>query len=497
MSVGILSQCGFVIPHNYIKKAFGKRYTTFLLKLTISRPQKIGMPKKTIMYKIEKIAGVECIVLPRFTARLLLTSRILKSIDVIFPTAQHIVAKLHHELLPNQNLIIDHLMNTVYTPNIISAGWGSCTLNFRAGMGKTFVAAGLIARLGLRTLYIVSKRPLLLQTIKDLKMCFYDEDPNTPRRIGPFKSNVPTDDQDITVIIINSALNQPPEFFARYSTVIIDEVHSYCSNMRKEIFWKAHALTMLGMSATTEVELKGVFEKQLGEIIYAEKIQGIVYEAVQFNCKVDIIHYHGPREYTKNLKHESTGLIFTHYMHNQYISDPARLKLAVNELISLYDWRGEPDDNGVPFQHSIYVFAEEIGILQTAKDAIIKELNTRTRGDIAANIENMGLEMFTGGLKDDKLQDITINGRVLFSTFGYGGTGISIQKMSAIIFLTPRKANMLQILPRILRLGSDKRLPRIVKDIVDAKTALKYQLGARKLAYDYYNFEINEIFVHA
>jgi hypothetical protein len=69
-------------------------------------------------------------------------------------------------------------------------------------------------------------------------------------------------------------------------------------------------------------------------------------------------------------------------------------------------------------------------------------------------------------------------------------------KMTAMMFLTPRKANMKQTIARILRRGSDLRIPRVLVDIVDKKTALKYQAGARAIAMTFYGFEREEIYVN-
>lgn len=65
--------------------------------------------------------------------------------------------------------------------------------------------------------------------------------------------------------------------------------------------------------------------------------------------------------------------------------------------------------------------------------------------------------------------------------------------MTAILFITPRKANMKQTIARVLRRGSDISIPRIVVDFVDNKTALRYQVGARKQAYEFYQFKIEEV----
>jgi superfamily II DNA or RNA helicase len=116
-------------------------------------------------------------------------------------------------LYDGQQIVLDHLMRSVYTPERIKNGTACAVLNLRAGMGKTFLAAGLIAALGLRTLYIVPKRPLLIQAVKDLKIALCDD--NRTVDIWAFERPKPpkTANPSIVVIVINSALARPSEFF--------------------------------------------------------------------------------------------------------------------------------------------------------------------------------------------------------------------------------------------------------------------------------------------
>ncbi len=559
MAEGLLRQQGLIIPVAHLKKAFGSKYTDLLSKLTIVAPQKIGPPKKTVMYKFETIAGMECIHLPRFTGAALLAGGILKNIDVGFAPVRRIAnIELKHDLFPNQQLIVQHLLDNIYTHEKISQGWGSCTLNLRAGMGKTFVAAGLIARIKMRTLYIVPKRPLMVQTVKDLKTMFYsedDEDPKTAPVIGAFESKPSKRDpgrnhknQDITVIVIDSALNQPLEFFQGYSHVILDEIHSYVSDMRKEIFWRCHTHVMTGMSATTEDRSDGfdpVFHKQIGPIVRAEQIPGFNYENIEFDCTVDAIVYNGPPSHTQNLCHEKTGRVFTHYMNKQFLSDPYRMHLLIQRLLELYRWTGPQGQ-----KHCIYVFCEEREPLVLIKARMREELlRAGLEADIDAPEEPVAAadecsicleklaqpaekcpqcrkdfhakcindwhvhstkcplcraEMirganrdmvddignFVGGIKDAEIIKFKNNCRILLTTYGYAGTGISIDKMTAIIFVTSRKSNMKQILPRILRRSGDRTIPRRIVDIIDNKTVIKRQFGSRALAYEFYGMKV-------
>jgi predicted SAM-dependent methyltransferase len=297
---------------------------------------------------------------------------------------------------------------------------------------------------------------------------------------------------DITIIVINSAMLQTADFFKQFSLVVLDEVHMYCSAKRKEIFKKISAAhCVLAMSATTEdrndkADIIAHRELAPDGIIRAENIPGFEYsDDVNFVCQAVVVNYYGPNEYTQHLIHPSTNMLFTHYMHNQFISDPTRLGVAIDHLIELYHWRGE---NGQ--MHNIYVFAEELDILKIAKESFEQRLKDAGEAEMAADIDIPELGMFTGGIGVADMTNMISTSRILFTTYGYGGQGVSILKMTAILLLTPRKSGMKQIFARILRRGSDITIPRIIIDIQDVKTGLRNQLNHRKVAYDYYGFDI-------
>jgi DNA or RNA helicases of superfamily II len=477
--MSVLTHEGFIVPYSLLKKRIGSEQINVLFKkLTIITPQKIGPPIVAKMYEPGKCDGKWFVRLPRTLMRDLLEKKILNSVKVDFAPPTRIGAEpegtpipLQTKLFDNQQLILEYLMSNVFTPERISGGTATGILNLRAGLGKTFVAAGVISRLRFRTLYIVPKRPLAAQAARDIAAAL--------PQLSIANGLQGAEDADIVVLVINTALMQPSEFFRGFGLVILDEVHSYCSAQRRKILWSASTWAVLGMSATTEDRADGldiIAHKELAfdGIIRAENIPGFAHDEVKFDCTAKVIKYYGPPEYTQNLTHESTGLVFTHYMHEQFLNDKFRLSLAVNELAKLYN-------DG----HNIYVFAEEIELLRRAKEAFEQATGAAES------------EMFIGGLDDERLAAISDTARVLFSTYGYAGTGISIVRMSAILFLTPRKANMKQILARILRRGSDPAIPRVVVDIVDEKTALRHQFKERRAAYDQYGFKISTLKIWA
>ncbi len=109
--------------------------------------------------------------------------------------------------------------------------------------------------------------------------------------------------------------------------------------------------------------------------------------------------------------------------------------------------------------------------------------------DVAApELDDVG--EFVGGIKDAQVTALKTNARILLTTFGYSSTGISIDKMTAIVFATPRRANMQQILARILRRGGDLTITRRVIDIIDNRTPMRGQYADRALAYDFYWMDV-------
>lgn len=504
-----LTPRGCSIPTAALTKLLGgwAKYQALCKSLTVIQPQKIGAPK--VRRAVKYVAAVPdespaISYLPRaFVDRLcgaLRTATQSNNPQGPAPGAMRpLGAKLPTpSLYPSHEIVVDHVLREVFGGGVHG---GTASFEMRAGTGKTFVAAGLIAALGQRTLYVVPKRPLMNQAAGDFTRAFSDDDDAPRTGVSPPKiaqwdeGEAAAAAADIVVIVINSALLRDDAFFAGFGLVIFDEVHEYCTDVRQEIFWRTAAVPCLfGMTATPDKAFNELFRFHLGAPIHALAIPGFEYPATGFHGVARIIRWYGHDDYSHNLTHEKTGKIFTHYMHNQAVQDEARMRLAVSELIALYDWRGDGWQ-----KHHIYVFAEQLSILRQCREMLCAELAARRRDDIvadidvpeeaAAAIDESQMPMFTGGLKRAELDSVAAHGRVLFTTYGYGGTGISYTKMTAMLFFTTRRANMIQILGRILRAGSDATIPRVVVDIVDTRTALRGQLNDRLAAYDLYEFK--------
>jgi superfamily II DNA or RNA helicase len=493
---GFLSHRGFVVPEVHIKKALGAGYKEFLNKLTTIVYNRVGPTTYVRSYSYELIGETRCILLPRTLAPKM---RTLLDIKIVWPDPVPVEIKQNGELFPNQQVLLEYLVNTVYNERRLSDGTASCILNLRAGMGKTFLAAALIARLKLRTLYIVPRKPLREQAYDDLKAFLTSvERPveNTPHSIIPTvpcsglsiiakhggpkkKSSIPPGDALITLCVINTALKLSPEVCKKFDLVIIDEIHEFVSESRRSVFRKLNARAMMGMSGTTENrrdKLDPVVHRELvvDNIVRADAVPGFSYDEIKFTGVVEVIAYKGPPEYTRALVNEATGMISSKLRHDQLVADPYRRKMTVEYIKRLHD-------EG----HYIYVFGEE----KDPMAPLLDDLRTLFPVD-APELEEV--YKFNGDTRVDDIQDIKRTARVLLTTYGYSGTGVSIDRFTAIVFYTPRRSNMCQIIPRILRRGGDPSIVRRVIDIHDVNTTAAGQLRDRRIAYDFYGFTVEK-----
>lgn len=423
-------------------------------------------------------------------------------------------------LFDNQKLIVHDILNRWRGQN-----HASLCLNLRAGYGKTFIGAGLIMSMAqmiggacctsaqhvqsahpFRALYIVPTIELARQTCKDINSVstsLFGRDDYAQHVVASDIQGAICGSHitaSVLVMVINTALNVLESPVVRrawfgaqsaaaaqqqcntlcvfpISLVIFDEVHMYCSEARSEIFWRTQARYMFGMSATTSDRRDGfdcIFQQHLAPLIEAEKIEGFTYGENTFKVRVRALHYRAANP--RNMIHEATGKVFAHYMYEQFAADMARNRMIIEQINDM-----------IARNHNIFVFAEERAHIE--KLASMYET-------IPGHAKYI---LFYGGIGDE-VRAAALGtsappassaqpAHVIFATYSYSGTGISIVRMSGIILASPRYANMKQIIGRILRRGSDPAIVREVVDILDKGTCLCSQWRMRKQAYDYYGAE--------
>jgi hypothetical protein len=229
----------------------------------------------------------------------------------------------------------------------------------------------------------------------------------------------------------------------------------------------------MGMSATPNARPDGGDAIALRELAFDGVLNAkvVVGRAVgpHFNVLVRAIHYYGPRDKTATLRSDATGYMFMPLMLEQFLSDGARWTMAIAHICRL-------NREG----HNTFVFCEERAPLE------------RLQKQLAITLAPDGVALMMGGTEEAAVSAARESARVILTTYGYSSTGLSIDRMTAIVFLTPRKSGMQQILARIMRRGGDAAIERVVVDIIDAGTPVRRQYYSRKIAYEYYGCRVEK-----
>lgn len=118
---------------------------------------------------------------------------------------------------------------------------------------------------------------------------------------------------------------------------------------------------------------------------------------------------------------------------------------------------------------------------------LVQQLNSITSNGLIGEqmyLNETEYDLLTGGASPERIDQMAKHAKVIFSTYGYLGTGKSIPRMDTIIFYTPHKEGTSQFIGRIFRPGENQAVPRLIIDCVDRGLKLKNQFYTRKKVYD-------------
>lgn len=430
------------------------------------------------------------------------------------------------ELKGNQELIINHIMDKY--ENRQKLNLATFILQLKTGAGKTYVASSIVSKFNKKTLWILPMISLLEQTYDAIKIIF----PTLKIGFWYGQCHDSPEECDIILAIADSLINMTKigravipytnaegkrvekevtltDWMDNFGTTIYDEVHLYCGETECRIFWFFSALNVLAMSATIDDNknnLDQIYKWHFGDPIYADQIQGYSHDDLKWKCKVHTIKYHGSHENTKITSPSfisALRMIEKDNMRNEIIIN------FINELLG----RG----------HNIFVFCEfrdhaakllEMFMLNHKKEYEIahdeqeneveeeeedEQPQTKRGRPRKTNKQNTNVNqkkidveyiLYRGGVNAETIDAARNKASVIFTTYSYTSTGVSIVRMSAIVFATPRKTGMKQITGRIERRGGDLSLTREIYDIVDEKIFLKKQFEHRKDVYVEKNYEL-------
>ncbi|HEY3806860.1 MAG TPA: DEAD/DEAH box helicase family protein [Kofleriaceae bacterium] len=139
------------------------------------------------------------------------------------------------------------------------------------GAGKTLVAIGAMAALGVATLVIVPTRVLLDQWARTLALAW----PHPIGRLGDGDHTV----APITVATYASTLAWAPRIGDRFGLAVVDEAHHVGAWCPGEIFEMLVAPARLGLTATPPAP-GGALEHHVGDVAYALGVADLVGDAL-------------------------------------------------------------------------------------------------------------------------------------------------------------------------------------------------------------------------
>lgn len=486
---GILTNRGLEIKINdlilkYKKEGLKKIQNKFIIRY--KSPIGTYYITKTMYNRYDDI-----IIFPRFLGFKLLKLKLINNIINKIHHGNKITLNYIGESNENQKIIIKHIFNNIYTTDNLSKGICGTTLKVLAGFGKSFIAMDLIGKIHKKTLIIVPNTYLLKQWVEILTKYF----PNNS--IGEYYGKNKKDG-DIIVGIINSLISDEfilkdsinkkikytfshEEFFKQFGFIILDESHIYCTDVFKIIYNRFQSAYMLGLSATPNErndKCDLISHAHIGEVLDAHKLPDFIHSDIKFTADVHLIKYNAPDKYVNVHINPTTQMVCVPLIIEDLINDEYRNKLILNELICLFESK-----------LNIFVFSERrnhLEYLYNEFNCLLEEKYNKSLINYLSipelNINN-NLVLY-GGSSDEDIEIAKDKSNVIFTTYSYSSTGVSIDKMNAVILSTPRRSKAKQIIGRIFRLNKkNNHIKRIIIDIIDNKSVLKNQLYKRMEAY--------------
>ncbi len=495
--IGKITNRGLEINKNDLVSSYGTNGVKKILKkFTIKYKSPIGT------YFLEKknyivIDGI--IILPRFASEKLLQCKIINEIENNIKPGLDIECDYIGEPTYNQQIIADHLMKNIYNEEMQKKGLSGVTLKFLAGGGKSYLGMYLISLLHKKTLIVVPTEYLLKQWYDILSKFF----PYV--KIGQYYGKI-KEDGDIMIGLINSLIKDEfifkwteeeivynsrgherikkqkyeqiksvNNFYDEFGFIILDESHKYCSDTFKQIHKVCQSTYMLGLSATPNDDINGmdiISHLNIGEVLDAETIEGFNKDNTKFEAIVDIIKYNGPANYTKMHVNDKNGMVCVPMIIEDIINDPYRNKLILDAIYELYEQK-----------LNIFVFSERRSHLEYLYEQFNYMLDDKDENYNISIPESDNIVLY-GNSSNNDVESAKNKSSLIFTTFAYSSTGVSINRMTAMVLASPRKNKSDQIIGRIFRLADENRdEKRIIVDIVDNKSVLKNQLYTRIKAY--------------
>jgi len=497
----LISSDGLVISVKEFKQIFGiSGYKSFLRKFIIRIKSPVGTyytERKIYRLKDDKL------MLPRFCVNKLLDSGIIGRPVVKLQNVDSELEELDFlgEPTHNQLMVANHITENYFSKDMKQKGQCGVTAFMVAGGGKTFLTMYIMSLLKKKTLIIVPNTYLLKQWETVISEFI------TGASCGVYYGKEKKDG-DIVIGIINSFTNKEgvikfktkqnkkvtdiemtiTEYCKKFGLVVFDESHLYSTEERCCIYNYISATYVLGLSATPDEREDGtdkISHLNIGPVLDCSSVEGYIPHNNNFVSEVKIIKYDAHPDFCENRILDSTGMISIPLMLEDLTTDPYRNNLIIKEIQLLLS----KDDNV-----NIFVFSDRRAHCEMLQEMFFENLSNDSKEKTSIESKEEFVEVVCtmyGGCGDSIIQQAKKTARIIFTTYAYSSTGVSIEKLTGLVLATPRRSKARQIIGRIFRNKEEfMSYKRYIVDICDINSCLKQQLYKRMPAYKERNADV-------
>lgn len=478
LTVNSNSVVNVVVTHQGLVLDY-KHLLDHLDKFIITRSKKVGKKEFVKTINLYKIIG-DKIIIPKFSGLTkILNGCQFKTVPLMGKTITDCSFEL--DLYDYQEVIYNHFMENIFNERRLNINAASGVLVLGTGLGKTRTSLSFIEPIGKKTLILLPNKTGLQDWIDAVKEAY-------PKLDLGFNYSTKKTDGDIVIMTAGCATKNKitvdkvevdrAEYFKQFGFVIIDEIHSWVSETRREIFWHVMNQYVLGLTATPDEDaeqLDEIYYKHVGIPIIAKDLPGFNTESTKWKGEVKAIHYHCEKQYAEQLKNcmDSPDVVA---LEKQLVRDPRRNQLCIDEILAIKN-------------RNVYVFAEHHKML----DTIGEMLTAAGIPEYSGTKLPVSWTKLTGesnsGYKLTAEKDVNI----ILTTYNYSKQSLNIMKMDAMVMCSPRKNKLNQIIGRITRKGSDIAKVRLIVDIIDESVILGHQHKKRKEVYKNKEFVVTDV----
>jgi superfamily II DNA or RNA helicase len=491
----LVCERGIALDVDQFIERFGNEALLKLKKqLTISTVDRITkIPKRTAMWAMVRTQHGQVLELPKFCLDMLRAKKYVTQITVELTTGERMLHPYAGQSNPNQRVVVRHIIERFR--DIEAHPFNGLTLRMAAGTGKSYTAMDIISKVRRKTLIVVPNTYLLNQWVKLLTEYF------PTATIGELYGKRKADG-DIIVGIINTVADlerfeistkvplpnigktvkygkhvssvSVDALYAQVGLTIFDESQMYVSKEFRKAFKRVHSRFTIGLSATPDIredKLDRIHLSWLGPIVDADQLENYSPAQDAFRSKATLIKYHAHDDHA-GFKIRDDGMLDYQSIIESLVTDPNRNRLLVERILGLAT-KG----------HYVFVFSDRRSHLEQLYETISA---ASQNFDAPINLEMPEADkkiILYGGASEQTIQTANDVSNIIFTTYQYSSTGVSIKKMDCLVLTTPRRSNMIQIINRVFRLGSDQSIERQIVDVIDMKMPIKRQHLERVKAY--------------